>query len=745
MNNNAHIMYTTDAPSYEDAMNASGRAPPTTHQVTPYLGLRARLSQVWFNRWTLLLFLVLVRLMLATQSLDGDLSSARREALSACTGVESMGSAMASMPHYMSKGVNEVAAMGIETAVKALEKTLLLLITGVQEIVVFVINMITATYVCLITLAVQGSLGAVLNATEKIADFVNNTMSRIFDDVGKDVKSVQDGINKVSKALEKVPNFFGSNINLPDAKFPSLDELKKVQIPTSFDDDLKKMKDKIPTFDEVQKASHDAIRIPFQLISKKVNESMGVYKFDRSVFPIPEKEKLTFCSGNPKINNFFDGLVSTVDKVKKILIGIIVCLAILAVIPMGYREWWNWRTTQSRAFMLHTAPTYDPIDVIQIASRPYSSSVGLKLASRFKSSRRQILVRWAVAYATSTPALFVLSLGIAGLFGVLAQYIVLKQVESAAPALAAEVGAFADIVVKQLTTASTLWAVKTNSAINSTNADINRELFGWVVNGTDSLNDTLTVFVDKMYEGVDLFFGKTPLATPIKDVLNCLIGIKVKGIQKGLTWAHENAHINLPLLPNDTFSLGAADSITPEANGAASFLSDTSSHASDMITDVVFKLTDKWEKMLTQEAIISACIVAIWLIVLIIAIVRTVALFYTSDKHRGEVGGRRALPPSMTTATQQQVQTASLRDAATNGGRVPASPVFPAFGGSPTGSESLPSSSPAGRDAYHANSSNEKVDPNARWLQVGGAITLEENSQGEFRRSVYPSVHPGKH
>lgn len=163
--------------------------------------------------------------------------------------------------------------------------------------------------------------------------------------------------------------------------------------------------------------------------------------------------------------------------------------------------------------MLRTSPTYDPIDVIQIASRPYSSTIGLKLAGCFESTRRQTLVRWAVAYVTSTPALFVLSLGVAGLLGVLAQYILLKQVETAAPALAAEVGQFAGIVMKQLNDASERWAIKTNEAINATNADINRELFGWVVDGTDSLNDTLTVFVDKMYDGVDKFLGKTPFAS----------------------------------------------------------------------------------------------------------------------------------------------------------------------------------------------------------------------------------------
>jgi hypothetical protein len=304
----------------------------------------------------------------------------------------------------------------------------------------------------------------------------------------------------------------------------------------------------------------------------------------------------------------------------------------------------------------------------------------------------------------------------------------LRQVETAAPALAAEVGQFADIVVKQLTAASQSWSVKTNEAINATNADINKELFGWVVNGTDSLNDTLTVFVDKMYEGVDKFFGKTPLATPIKDVLNCLVGIKVKGIQKGLTWVHENAHITLPSLPNDTFSLGAESSIAPEAEGAASFLSDTSSQASDMITDVVIKLTNKWESMLKEEATISACIVGIWLIVVLIAIVRTLVLFLKHDEHRGEVDGvpnqsHRAPAPS------------NGDGGSSYAGRAATSPVFPAFdGGSPSSSGSR-GVSPA--EAFP----NERVDPNA-WLQVGTVNSKTQVEDGDYRMSVHPNIHP---
>jgi hypothetical protein len=106
--------------------------------------------------------------------------------------------------------------------------------------------------------------------------------------------------------------------------------------------------------------------------------------------------------------------------------------------------------------------------------------------------------------------LFVLSLGIAGLLGVLAQYILLKKVEAKTPELAAEVGQFAGIVAEKLTDASEKWAVSTNAVISDMNRDINEQVFGWVKEGTESVNNTLNVFVDKMTETIDTLFGGTP-------------------------------------------------------------------------------------------------------------------------------------------------------------------------------------------------------------------------------------------
>lgn len=258
-----------DAPSYEDAMNVnnSRRIPQTTPELTPYLGVRSRLSQVWFNRWTVLLLLIMVRVILATVSLDSDLESARDKAFSACTGVESMGTAMASMPFYMANGVNEMAAKGIESAIRALEATLLLMITGVQEMVVFIVNLITSTYVCLITLAVRGSVGVMVDALKEITDFVNNAMTDIFNSVDGQVQTIEDGINKVTSFLESIPNFLGGGVDIPDVNLPALDKLKDgLTIPDDFKQKLDDMENSIPTFEEVKEAAGDAIRIPFQLL-----------------------------------------------------------------------------------------------------------------------------------------------------------------------------------------------------------------------------------------------------------------------------------------------------------------------------------------------------------------------------------------------------------------------------------------------------------------------------------------------
>lgn len=296
--------------------------------------------------------------------------------------------------------------------------------------------------------------------------------------------------------------------------------------------------------------------------------------------------------------------------------------------------------TRERAYMFAHNPNYDPVDVTHLAARPTTGTFGLRVASWFKSDRRKVLVRWAVAYVTSPPALFVLSLGIAGLIGALAQFVVLKQVEAAAPELAKQVGNFAGDVVDMLNGASLRSAQTTNQVLEGVTEELNENLFGWLTEGTQTLNDTLNAFTNEMENGVENFLGDTPLAGPAKEIIRCIIGLKIESLQKGLTWLHDNAKISFPGIPEDTFSLGAIDSLDSSGTGSDSFLSDPEGASSDMITDTLLKTTERWESMITEEAAISGAVVGVWVIVALIALIRIACLFWGKEKTRGEGGGQ---------------------------------------------------------------------------------------------------------
>ena len=621
--------------------NTQRPVPHTLPEITPYLGLRARLSQVWINRWTILLLLVLARTLIAIAGLHNDLDSAEREAMTACSKVESMGSALASMPHYMSQGVNEMAASGVEKAINGLMSMLFLTITGVEEIVVFYINMLTSTYVCLITLAVAGSLHVAVQIAEDVTKFLNTTLGAIGQDIHKSVDGFQNDVNGFLNTLGSIPAAFGGKTKPPQLNIDgSLNALNHIQLPSSINEGLDKLNSSIPTFAQVNNFTNNAIRFPFEEVKKLLNGSMHAFHLDRSVFPVPQKDQLTFCSDNNGIHDFFKILRDIADIAKKIFLGVLIIAAILACVPMAYRDVRRWRTMQERAVIVSDR-SIDPMDVIYIASRPYTATAGIKVADKFRSKKRQILTRWVIAYATSPAAIFVLSLAIAGLFSCLCQYILYKAIMKEAPALVNEIDGFAVKVIDSLSNTSEQWANGTNQVIISTNNNVNHDVFGWVNTTTGALNDTLNTFVDGMTTVLNDTFGGTVLYNPIMDVMNCLIGLKIAGIEKGLTWVSDHAHVDFPLFPNNVFAIGSDQTIAGNGTNSANagmLGSSAEEQATDAIAGAVTKVTDHIAEAIRTEALISTTILLVWVFIVLCGVFRAIFLSFKHDKIRGEGG-----------------------------------------------------------------------------------------------------------
>lgn len=602
---------------------------------TPYLGLRSRLSQVWINRWTILLLLVLVRVVLLIASLNDNVGDAKEKALSACSKVEDVGSSMASMPHYLSLGVNDMAGSGIEAAVSAMIFTIDIILQGVEGIIFFFINFLVGTYVCLLTALVKGSLDVVASVTEDVGKEINDLIDDATDEIKSIGNDIQDGINDV---LDGINDLFNPGSDGPDVDFSGpIDKLQDFDINADdFAKDIRALNDKIPDFDEVKEITKETISIPFDFVRKALNDSYGDYKFDRDVFPLAQKEKMTFCSDNDSLNNFFQGLFDLIAKSRIIFIVVLSVLAVGVIAPMAWFEIKRWRRHQQRARLIGDHST-DTMDVVYISSRPVTSTFGIKLGQHF-SGKRQILVRWCVAYATSPAAVFVLSLALAGFFSCLCQFILLRAVQKEVPAIAEQVGEFADDVVDSLNSVSEQWALDANGVIKNLNDDINDDVLGHVQNATDAVNDTLTVFMDEMNDGLESVFNDTILIDPIKAVVRCVIGIKIESVQKGLTWVHDHAEVKLPLFANDTFSLGAKESLGDDSS-LNTFLASPSSVTTDEVSGAVKKVVDWLHDNIILEALISTGILLVYVIVVLMGVVRMLAGMATPDKTRAEGGG----------------------------------------------------------------------------------------------------------
>ncbi|KAI0121406.1 hypothetical protein F4776DRAFT_672458 [Hypoxylon sp. NC0597] len=583
--------------------------------VTPYLGLGSRLSQIWFNRWTVLLLLVLVNFMLTIGSLNTNLDDAKVKALSACTKVEDIGSAMASMPHYLSVGVNRLTASGITEAVQGLMTILDMILTAVEKLILFVIGMMTDTYVCLITMVVHGGLNATSLAIGKTTEAMNDAISGIAQAINAVGGAIESGLGDIGNIIRRIdippkPEVAG-DIKAVAAK------LSNVHINTTgFVSDLDTLNKNLPDFDDVKNLTASAVSLPFSLIREQLTKAYGNWAFNDSVFPVAKKEALSFCSDNSVINNFFDGLYEIAHTAKIIAIVSLVILAIAACIPMAYMEIRRWRRAQ-----VCSADAHDDMDLVYMVSRPTSSRIGYWIASKFGEKRR-LLVRWCIAYATSLPALFVLSLALAGFFSCFCQWILLRAIEKEVPGLANEVGDFANQVVSTLSNVSQKWADDANGVMTSFSTEINDDILGKVTNGTTAVNNTLNTFMNEIDKGITTVFGDTLFKDLAQNTVRCLIGLKVESVEKGLTWIHDHAHVNFPMFPNDVFSVGAAKSISGDSD-LTSFLASPSSVTTDEVTGAVTHVVTWLHSNIVQNALIATGLLLVYVIIVLIGVIRT--------------------------------------------------------------------------------------------------------------------------
>lgn len=581
------------------------------------------------NRWTVLLLLVLARLLISLDSLKTSLVSAKARAVDACTKVEDVGSSMASMPHYLSAGVNHLAADGITKAVQGLVEILLMILTGVQQLIMFFIEIKVGLILCFSTAIARAVLEVGEFAIKGATDVLNTNVKAIMGPLTSGLNGLIDAADHVASGMSVFgADDLGNSIQDIHDNLDKLNNLPPIDA-TSLLGDLKDLENKI-SYDNVKNVAKEAIAVPFDMVKRLLNESYGTWEFDHTVFPVPAKESLSFCSDST-LEDFFAVLFRTAGNAK--IIGIVVLIG-LAVVACAVMAWWEVKRFNRQLRKSETLVKREPMDVVYISGRPLTAGTGVWLSEKLSTDRkRQTLFRWVIAYATTYPALFVLALAVAGAFSCLCQWIIMRAIQQEAPALAATAGDFAGDVVTTLEQASTKWANDSNGVILEFQGDINDKMFGHVRNATHAANDTIGKFDDAMHEGLNKAFGGVPpLEEFLSDIIDCLIGNKLDSVQEGLTWVNEKARVTLPLFPVDVFSVGANDSTGGNSN-ATRFLSATSSSVTEEITDAVDSVVDMLWSSIIQEVVISLVLLIIYLAYVFFAVAQAAVRMAMGDRY----------------------------------------------------------------------------------------------------------------
>ncbi|GMM57924.1 pheromone-regulated protein [Maudiozyma humilis] len=465
-------------------------------------------------------------------------------------------------------------------------------------------------------------LSKVINKIISVASKVEKVFT---DDDDDDDEEDEDGHDVVKKL---------SRVNL------TVSGLRNLYIPSSINDKLRKLSRDTPSFDELKNSTKQKIALPFSYAHKEVKKVnvTQIFQDRTSTLYVPSLSNTTLLDGNgvctrniPAIRHVYSDLLRSVHTATKIFVVLLAVGAVCALVPVAYDEWRQWRRLQELNSAVTAPAQTNPRGEIskeaEFCQETYSHSSGksslatvpsphcnntdvfalyqrvfhrwqtriasafvyvLTLGNRLKlSAERQSRIEWFVAYVTSARALTLLGIGLLALLVCILQLAIIgplqRKVATAAQshALRTALSAGNDSTSKMLQRDMTAWSLATNLYIADTEQHVNQEAFGWINHTTTQINSTVVHMLDEIDSTLGDIFNGTLLYRPMRGVVKCVIGDKLRAVERAMTWVNHHAQLALPRV-NATELLQST--LSNNGNGNAT---DTTAHQLSRAVDEV--------------------------------------------------------------------------------------------------------------------------------------------------------------
>lgn len=562
---------------------------------TQFICLRGRLSQAWLSPTLLVLIGYILKLVLLKKFLMASLDMAFLMAKESCNAVNEASKAAAQTHQELANVANELVSTSVQHTLNGIKDGLGLMVTVVEQLILFAVELTLGTYACLTVSLVDIAASEALNATKSVIDVANSTVQDSVHVLNEGIGSLTNLINGAIGLIDDVTDFVsGGESDIKKVNL-TIDNLRKFSISPSIDTKIDKIRSDIPTYDETKAAMKSFIRKPFE----EIREGITAQNISFNAKPIRAHNK-----GNGTQECNLHNFEVARDKIRHnlniffIIVVIVLCLALIFTILWSLwasKKQWE-RLEQAAIDSSVTETSMVAHNRINLANANWPQRFALQ-----KLSGYPIMWQWYVNYICQIPALVLLGIGTAGAVITILEFIALEVFRKAAKTLGHEANSLEGALNRATSKELNQWYNSTNMAIASTENQINDELLGWVRKGSSTVNSSLSHFMTTINKEIDNVFGNTPFQKPVKAVANCLIGEKVETVDRGLTWIHSKAHVNMARLPQNIIS-------------TIDNSSSTKALKNDVVASGLKSAENTVKYQLIVQGAVSASLMGVWII-----------------------------------------------------------------------------------------------------------------------------------
>lgn len=569
-------------------------------KINYYLSKNDILSLSWLSLYTITIILIIFQVFNLHNQMYKEADNIKQNLNNTCIIIESLSSELSDIP----ENINKITINNINFILSSIKSGLISSVDIIENVTLWFINNYKNTLKCLLLLAVNGGINLVENGSHIFEENANEALSSFqmqINNINNDLSNIQSKINSIPFANIQLPYIPEININ-------------NITIPKDFYSSLENINNSFP---EILLTVDNYLIMPFDILKSKINDTN--FSFENNI-NLSSNTNFNFCQ--EKVLEINTEIINWINKLFNysiiILIIFIFLMTLVNIIYINYK-YKIYITNINKIVEKNYTITLknNIIYILDFINNSIINKVIIYFNLIIPKKDHKLIIKWFLNYIFYEPVAICFLIAISGIFFT---YIQIGLIKALKYNIVNNLIMLIDNLINNINKNNYVEIINKN--INITETNINNNLFGWVDITTTTLNNTLNDVINEITNFIDKTFQNTPLINPIQDVINCLILIKIEGIQKALTWIKEKSQINLPYLDISTISINKY--LILKLLSPIIGKQNVNNNTIEINDGLLINIFDNYELYLIKSLNIYLTLLIIWCIVLSMGIIKII-------------------------------------------------------------------------------------------------------------------------